>query len=246
MMRLDKFMSDLGILSRKDTARAVARGEIAVNGVPAKRADSKISEEADTVTYKGERLFFSRFVYVMLHKPQGYISATEDGNAPVVTSLLPEMLQRRGLFPSGRLDKDTTGFMLLTDDGALSHLLLSPKRHVAKEYAFTLDKPLPKDAEKRFLAGVKLGEELCKSASLSLMPSRTEGKITLTEGKYHQIKRMMLTEGATVLTLKRLSFGGIPLDSALKEGEWRYLSEEEISLLRHATQRADAKPDQPT
>lgn len=233
-MRLDKFFSDMGLLSRRDCARAVSRGEITVDGVPAARADMKIDERTACVALRGERVVFSKYVYVMLHKPAGYISATTDGRAPVVTELLPDILQRRGLFPSGRLDKDTTGFMLLTDDGALSHRLLSPKHHVEKVYAFTLDAPLPTGAEERFLAGVALGDEVCKPAALSLSPDRRAGEIVLTEGKYHQIKRMMQGEGCTVTSLKRESFGGIPLDEGLAPGEWRYLTDAERELLLRA------------
>lgn len=231
-MRLDKFFSELGLLSRKETAKAVSRGEITVNGVAAKRADMKIDEDGDAVFYNGKRIYFSRFVYIMLNKPMGYISATEDGNAPVVTSLLPEDVQRRGVFPCGRLDRDTVGFMLLTDDGALAHLLLSPKRHVAKRYAFTLSDALPQGAEERFAEGVMLGDTLCKSALLTLTEDRRAGEIVLTEGKYHQIKRMMQTEGSTVITLERLSFADIPLDPTLERGAWRYLAEEEVAHLR--------------
>jgi 16S rRNA pseudouridine516 synthase len=234
MMRLDKFFSDAGLLSRRETAKAVARGEIAVNGKPAGRADRKVDEEADEITLRGERVKFSKYVYIMLNKPSGYISATEDGNAPVVTSLLPESIQRRGVFPCGRLDRDTVGFMLLTDDGALSHLLLSPKRHVAKRYAFTLSLPLAPGAEERFRAGIMLGNEACKSADLTLSPDRRAGEIVLTEGKYHQIKRMMQKEGSEVLTLERLSFAGISLDKSLARGAWRYLSDAEIQMLREA------------
>ncbi len=230
-MRLDKFFSDAGILSRRDSARAVARGEITVDGVVAVRADMKIDEESAQICYRGERVVFSRFVYVMLNKPRGYISATTDGHAPVVTELLPEQLRRRGLFPCGRLDKDTTGFMLLTDNGPLAHRLLSPRHHVEKVYAFTLDAPLPAGAEERFAAGVRLGDEVCRSASLSLAPDRKAGSIVLTEGKYHQIKRMMQSEGSAVVTLSRERFGGIPLDSSLSAGEWRYLTPDEESVL---------------
>ena len=226
-MRLDKLFSDAGLLSRRDCARSVSRGEITVDGVLATRADMKVDETKAEILFRGERVAFSKFVYVMLHKPAGYISATTDGKAPVVTELLPIELQRRGLFPCGRLDKDTTGFMLLTDDGQTAHKLLSPRHHVEKVYAFTLDAPLPMGAEARFLDGVSLGDEICKPAGLSLAEDRMEGEIVLTEGKYHQIKRMMQKEGSTVVTLKRLSFGGIPLDAALAPGAWRYLTEEE-------------------
>lgn len=230
-MRLDKLFSDVGLLSRRDCARAVSRGEIVVDGVPAARADMKVDETRAEIFYRGERVCFSKFVYVMLNKPEGYISATTDGKAPVVTELLPEDLQRRGLFPAGRLDKDTTGFVLLTDDGQTAHRLLSPRHHVEKVYAFSLDAPLPHGAEERFLAGVALGDEVCKPAALTLSDDRREGKIVLTEGKYHQIKRMMQKEGATVVALKRISFGGIGLDESLAPGAWRHLTPEEAGRL---------------
>ena len=230
-MRLDKLFSDAGLLSRRDCARAVKMGEITVDGTPASRADMKVDEKTAQIFFRGERVVFSKFVYVMMNKPEGYISATTDGRAPVVTELLSEELQRRGLFPCGRLDKDTTGFMLLTDDGQTAHKLLSPRYHVEKTYAFTLDAPLPEGAEKRFLDGVSLGDEVCKPARLSLASTRMSGEIVLTEGKYHQIKRMMSKEGSAVLTLKRISFGGIPLDETLDPGAWRYLTAEETARL---------------
>ncbi len=230
-MRLDKLFSEAGLLSRRDCARAVARGEITVDGTTATRADMKVDEKTAEILFRGERVVFAKFVYVMMNKPEGYISATEDGRAPVVTELLSDTLRRRGLFPCGRLDKDTTGFMLLTDDGQTAHKLLSPRHHVEKTYAFALNVPLPDGAEDRFLAGVRLGDEMCKPARLSLSPSRLEGEIVLTEGKYHEIKRMMQKEGSTVIALKRISFGGIPLDGALAAGEWRYLTEQEIARL---------------
>ena len=233
-MRLDKLFSECGILSRRDTARAAARGEITVNGTPVKRADVQVKEESDVICFRGERVQYARFVYIMLNKPEGYISATEDGSLPVVTSLLPEEIQRRGVFPSGRLDRDTVGLMIITDDGELSHLLLSPKRHVAKKYGFTLSLPLPDGAEKRFLEGVSLKEGVCRAATLSLNAERTAGEIVLTEGRYHQIKRMMHTEGSEILTLERLSFAGIVLDESLPRGAWRYLTEQEIEQLRKA------------
>jgi len=232
MMRLDKFFSDMGLLSRKEASRLALRGAITVNGMPVRRADVKVDEEKDVITLEGRRVTYARFVYIMLHKPAGYISATEDGNAPVVTELLPEEIRRRGVFPCGRLDRDTVGFMLITDDGALSHLLLSPKRHVAKTYAFTLSRPLSHGAEERFAEGITLGDELCKSAILTLSEDRKSGEIVLTEGKYHQIKRMMQKEGSEVLTLARLSFADIPLDGALAPGAWRYLTEDEVRHLR--------------
>ncbi len=233
-MRLDKFLTACGVCSRKDAARLAARGAITVNGVPVKRTDTSLSPETDTVCLNGTPIVYEEFVYVMLNKPEGYVSATEDGAFPVVTSLLSEQLQRRGLFPAGRLDKDTVGFMLLTDDGALAHLLLSPKRHVEKAYAFTLSLPLKEGAEERFLAGIPLKDGVTQSARLTLAKDRLSGEIVLTEGRYHQIKRMMQYEGSEVVFLERLSFGGLSLDPALSRGEWRRLTQEEIEALRQA------------
>ncbi|MBP3437198.1 MAG: rRNA pseudouridine synthase [Clostridia bacterium] len=233
-MRLDKFLSSSGICSRKEAIKLTLKGALTVNGKTVKRSDVAISPECDTVCLNGEPIRYEEFVYIMLNKPEGYISATEDGNLPVVTSLLSEALQRRGVFPCGRLDKDTVGLMILTDDGALSHALLSPKRHVAKIYGFTLSSPLPKGAEKRFAQGVPLKDGICKSARLCLSEDRLSGEIVLTEGKYHQIKRMMQTEGSEVVFLERRAFGGIPLDTALGRGEWRPLTQEEVTILKNA------------
>lgn len=240
-MRLDKFLSSSGICSRKDAARLASRGAITVNGAVVKRVDVSLSPEVDVVCLHGERIVYEEFVYVMLNKPEGYVSATEDGAFPVVTSLLSETLQRRGLFPAGRLDKDTVGFMLLTDDGALAHALLSPKHHVEKAYAFTLSLPLKEGAEERFLSGIPLKEGLTKSARLSLSEDRLSGEIVLTEGRYHQIKRMMQYEGSEVVFLERLSFGGLTLDPSLARGEWRPLTKEEIETLRQAPSKANTQ-----
>lgn len=239
-MRLDKFLSDMGIASRKETARAVAKGGITVNGAAVRNGSFPVNPEKDAVFFRGEKVEYLPYVYIMLHKPAGYVSATEDGQAPVVTSLIPPPYSNRNLFPCGRLDKDTVGMMLLTDDGALAHTLLSPRHHVGKEYAFTLDAPLPAGAEERFAAGLRVGAETFLPATLTLSPERMEGHILLTEGKYHQIKRMMLAEGAKVTHLARLSFAGIPLDAALQPGAWRLLTPEEILILRGAPAAAKA------
>lgn len=231
-MRLDKFFSECGIASRKETAAAAKRGLILVNGVVCKKADTHIDEKKDEVLYMGERVEYRRFTYVMLNKPEGYISATEDGNLPVVTELLPERLQRMGLFPSGRLDRDTVGLMILTNDGALSHKLLSPRHHAEKVYFYRLRSSLSADAESLFQNGMRLGDELCKPAHLSPSEDRESGYVTLTEGKYHQVKRMFEKLGNKVVFLERVAFGGIRLDPSLTRGEWRYLTDSEIDVLR--------------
>ena len=231
-MRIDKFISEQGIASRKEAAKAAKSGGVLVNGVAVKDLSTHIDPEADKVFYLGKRIEYHKFVYVMLNKPEGYVSATDDKSLPYVTELLPDELRRRELFPVGRLDRDTVGMMILTDDGVTSHALLSPKRHVEKKYYFTAKVPMREGVEADFREGITLADGYeCKSAEIDLDPDRMGGVITLTEGKYHQIKRMVAAEDNRVMTLERISFGGIPLDTSLNRGEWRYLTEEEISLL---------------
>ncbi|MBQ8173774.1 MAG: rRNA pseudouridine synthase [Clostridia bacterium] len=233
-MRLDKFFTAVGLLSRKEAAGATRAGRITVNGETVRRADGHIDEQSDLITLDGVPVGYSEFDYFWLNKPSGYVSATEDGRFPCVTELLPPPYDKRGLFPCGRLDRDTVGLMLLTNDGELSHRLLSPRHHVEKEYRFICDAPLALDAEARFAEGMMLGSEPCKPAVLLCDPDRTGGVITLTEGKYHQIKRMVEACGATVISLERISFAGIALDPSLARGELRPLTDEEIERLRHA------------
>ena len=233
-MRIDKFISESGIASRKEAQKAARAGQISVDGVTVKDISKHIDPETSTVVFCGREISYRKFTYVMLNKPEGYVSATEDSRLPVVTELLPEELQRLELFPVGRLDRDTTGLMILTNDGQLAHLLLSPKRHVSKEYFFTADEPLRSGAEDLFYEGVTLADGYeCKSARLTLAEDRKSGFITLTEGKYHQIKRMVAAMDNRVTSLERVKFADIPLDPHLSRGEWRYLSDEEAESLRN-------------
>ncbi len=235
-MRIDKFLSDMGVATRREAAKAARCGGVTVDGVAVKDVSKHIDPERCTLCYLGRQIVYRRYVYVMLNKPEGYVSATEDSRLPVVTELLPEELQRMELFPVGRLDRDTVGLMILTNNGPLAHSLLSPRRHVEKEYFFTAAEPLRAGAEVAFREGVTLADGYeCKSAGLVLSEDRLSGRITLTEGKYHQIKRMIAAEGNRVIFLERISFGGIGLDRSLSRGEWRYLSaEEETALLCQA------------
>ena len=180
----------------------------------------------------GRRVDYARHVYVMLNKPEGYVSATEDSRLPVVTELLSDELKRMELFPVGRLDRDTVGLMILTNNGPLAHSLLSPKHHVKKKYYFKCAEPLVADAEARFRDRITLADGYeCKEAELVADPDRMGGVITLTEGKYHQIKRMIASTGNAVTFLERISFAGIPLDRTLSRGEWRMLTDAERTLL---------------
>ena len=233
-MRLDKLLSECGIASRKESARAAKAGQITVNGIPAAKADMQVDPATDEITFCGRAVKWREFVYVMLNKPDGYVSATEDARGEqVVTSLLPEEYQRMGLFPCGRLDKHTLGLMLLTNDGQLSHRLLSPKRHVSKTYAFRVKFLLSEADVSALESGVDIGGYLTKPCTVKLTDER-EGQITLTEGKYHQIKLMMEAVHNQITYLERITFGPLTLDPTLSRGEWRELTNEEITALNQS------------
>ena len=231
-MRIDKLLSELGIASRKESAKVARSGGITVDGVVVRDTSKHIDPEGCRITYLGREIAYQKYTYVMLNKPTGYVSATDDKSLPYVTELLPDELRRRELFPVGRLDRDTVGLMILTNNGTLAHSLLSPKHHVRKEYRFTSAKPLDMEAEEAFKNGITLADGYeCKSAELYLDGDRLGGRIVLTEGKYHQIKRMIASRGNRVTSLERISFGEIQLDRSLSRGEWRFLTDKEIEIL---------------
>ena len=234
-MRIDKLLSDMGIASRSEAKAAARRGGVVVDGEPVKDLSHHIDPEVSRIVYLGREVVYRRYTYIMLNKPEGYVSATEDTRLPVVTELLPDEYRRLELFPVGRLDRDTTGIMILTNDGKLAHTLLSPRHHVAKEYYFTAAEPMREGVEDEFRDGVTLRDGYeCKSAVISLDEDRLGGVITLTEGKYHQIKRMVAPTDNRVVTLERISFAGIKTDPALARGEWRHLTADEVAILRRA------------
>lgn len=234
-MRIDKLLSELGVCTRREAAKVAKSGGITVNGVTVKDVSAHIDPQSCEIYFLGRAIEYKKFTYVMLNKPEGYVSATDDKSLPYVTELLPKELQRRELFPVGRLDRDTVGLMILTNNGQLAHSLLSPKHHVEKVYRFTAAEPLKEGAEELFRDGVTLADGYeCKSAVLTLDEGRTSGEIILTEGKYHQIKRMIASTENKVTGLERIAFGGIELDNALERGEWRYLTDDEITLLENA------------
>ncbi len=228
-MRLDKFLALTTPLSRKESGIAVKRGRVTVNGILAREADSKIDEISDKILLDGNALIYRTFRYIMLNKPEGYVSSTDDPSGPTVLELLPPEL-RRGLFPCGRLDKNTTGLLLLTDNGQLSHRLLSPKNHVAKEYFFTCERPVTESDVYDLENGVDIGDYRTKPTKVTLH-TPTSGVILLYEGKYHQIKLMFKAKMNKILTLKRISFAEIPLDEALEPGNFRFLTPEEEKTL---------------
>ena len=236
-MRLDKFLSVTATATRSETRRAVKKGEVTVNGVPARDPAADIDESTAAVIFRGQPVAYRRHYYILLNKPAGYVSATED-SGPTVLSLLPEKYTALGLFPCGRLDKDTEGLLLLTDDGELAHRLLSPRRHVQKRYRFAVEHPLTGAETAAFRVGLTLSDGTTTApAGIETDESGAAGVVTLTEGKYHQIKRMMGALGNRITALERISFGPLTLPADLPRGAWRALTEQEEAALLAAANR---------
>ena len=235
MERLDKILASQGTLSRRDVKELIRKGLVTVNGVVVKDSSLKIDENSDSVFLNGEELTLKKHIYIMLNKPQGVVSASESEQDETVVDLVPDSLYRKGLFPAGRLDKDTTGFSLITDDGDFAHRILSPSRHVDKTYIATVsDKIDFAKAKKAFSNGVVLGDgTVLLSAQLELIEENENQvfKVVIKEGKYHQIKRMFASLGTTVIELKRIAIGGLALDFSLKVGEARVITEEELKMI---------------
>ena len=228
MMRLDKYLSDATAYSRREIRNLVKRKAITVNGSTAQNADMKINEALDAVCVNGEKVFYRKFIYLMLNKPQGYLSATEDDRDPVVVDLLPEDLKHFAPFPVGRLDKDTEGLLLLTNDGQFDHAVTSPVKNVVKRYFARLDRPAEMKDIATFRAGMDLGDFVAKPAGLEITENPCEVFVEVSEGKFHQVKRMCEKVGKKVIYLKRLSIGSVVLDPALESGAVRELTAEEI------------------
>ena len=234
MERLDKLLAGTGKWSRREVKALVRQGLVRVDGRLAASAEDKLDPAAAIITVAGETISLCRFTYVMLHKPAGVLTATEDRKQPTVLDLLPPELRRIGLAPVGRLDKDTEGLLLLTNDGELAHRLLSPKYHVEKRYFARVDGELSAADAEAFASGMTLGDGLeCLPAGLEVLPDRV-CIATLREGKFHQVKRMLAARGAPVLYLKRLSMGPLTLDDSLAAGAYRLLRAEEILALYRA------------
>ena len=237
MQRLDKIIASTGKWSRREVKNLVKQGKVLVNGLPARSAEEKADPEQAEIVVNGERLIWRQYTWVLLNKPAGYLSATEDGRGATVLDLLPQELQRQGLFPVGRLDKDTEGLLLLTNEGGLAHDLLSPRHHVDKVYYARVDGCLTEADCKAFAAGMTLDDGLiCQSAGLEILTAGevSEAHVTLREGKFHQVKRMLAYRGKPVLYLERVRMGPLGLDSSLSRGEFRFLTEEEVEQLRNA------------
>lgn len=238
-MRLDKFLSHTGFGSRKEVKEILKKKVVCVNGKPEKDGKKSIDENKDAVSVYGEVVNYKKFVYYMLNKPKGVISATEDNLHRTVIDLILEVDQVPGLFPVGRLDKDTTGLLIITNDGELSHQLLSPKKKVPKLYQAKVAGLMTAEDALVFSTGVTIsGNEHCLPAKLMILETDVESETTLinleiVEGKFHQVKRMVEAVGKKVLTLDRQSMGGLFLDSQLKKGSYRELTDEELASLRN-------------
>lgn len=231
MERLDKLIVSQGKYSRSEVKKLALNGKILVNGEIIKKADLKIDKDVSTIVVNGEKLEIKEYLYLILNKPKGYISATEDKKDKTVLELVPQDLFRKDLFPAGRLDKDTTGLMIITNDGMLAHNILSPKKHVRKIYEVTLDIPVTEKMVEKFAKGINLNDGECKSAILEILGKYT-AKVTITEGRYHQVKRMFGCCGGKVLELKRICMGNLFLPDDLQEGMCRELSKEECLKLQ--------------
>lgn len=260
-IRLDKLLADCGKGTRSEVKNYIKKGFVRVNGEVAKSGDIKVDTDVDTVTFDGGDISFEKYVYYMLHKPAGVVSATTDNRDKTVIELITEE-KPRDLFPVGRLDKDTEGLLIITNDGKLANSLLSPKKHIDKTYyarvvkyknelatsdeAAGINNQMSKDVRnvliteeiiRNFREGLDIGDDrLTAPAGLEVLSqtyNEAEVKITITEGRYHQIKRMFEAVGLKVIYLKRLSMGTLVLDEELKPGEYRKLTDEEIDMLRN-------------
>jgi 16S rRNA pseudouridine516 synthase len=232
-MRLDRLLANMGYGTRTEVKKLCRERRIAVNGTIVTKSDAKVDEEHDTITLDGMPVLYEKYSYFMLNKPAGYISATE-GNQPTVMDLIPEGI--KGLFPCGRLDKNTLGLMLLTNNGELAHRLLAPKRHVDKTYRYRVKFPLSDEDMAALERGVDIGGYVTAPCCVTRGgedPAR-EGSITLHEGKYHQIKLMMEACHNQITHLERVTFGPLSLPTDMERGSWRYLTDEEIEALHTA------------
>ena len=235
-MRLDKFLVACAVGSRTDVKNLLKAGRVTVNGKKEKSAKLQINEETDEVCFDGQKLDYEEFVYYMMNKPQGVVSATEDTKHKTVLDLMDDYARAKEVFPVGRLDIDTYGLLLLTNDGKLAHALLSPKRHVDKTY-LAQTKGIMTDADiETFAQGIPLKDFTCQPGKLEILSvdsnkDESQVRVTIAEGKFHQVKRMVAYCGKEVIDLQRLTMGTLILDENLERGEWRRVSQEELELL---------------
>ena len=235
-MRLDKFLVACAVGSRTEVKNLLKSGRVTVNGKKEKSAKLQIYEERDEIRFDGQVLEYEEFVYYMMNKPQGVISATEDPKHRTVLDLLDDLARTKEVFPVGRLDIDTHGLLLLTNDGKLAHTLLSPKRHVNKTYLAQVKGVMTQEDVERFAKGIPLKDFTCQPAKLEIVsvnPVKNQSlvRVTIAEGKFHQVKRMVSYCGKEVVDLQRLTMGTLALDENLERGEWRRLTKEELEVL---------------
>lgn len=230
--RLDKLLSSQSMMSRSDAAKRIQRGSLTVNGSVVTDPSRKIDPETDAVLLDGEPFLYKKYIYLMMNKPAGIVSASRDPKEKTVVDLVPDSLRRPGLFPAGRLDKDTTGFVLITDDGQFAHDILSPRHHIDKTYLAETDAPIADGFITQMRDGMMLGDEQLLPAGVERVESeKIIYKIVLREGKYHQIKRMIAHAGVTLLSLRRIQMGSLPLDEHLSPGECRELTPDELTKI---------------
>lgn len=229
LLRLDKIISSAGLAARSEVKRLVRQGRVTVDGITASSADMKCDPERSEIRVDGQLLKYSEYHYIMMNKPAGVLSATEDGRGETVLDLLDGPTRKLGLFPVGRLDKDAEGLLILTDDGEFCHRVISPKSGVVKKYYVETENPVPASACAEFEKGLVLSDGLhCLPAALELFGEEEKRAfVYVREGKFHQVKRMMAAVGCPVTYLKRVAEGGLQLDEDLGKGEWRELSETE-------------------
>ncbi len=237
MERLDKILASQGTLSRRDVKEIVKKGRVTINGKVVKDSAVKVDLTTDIVAIDGEVVTLKKHIYIMMNKPQGVISASDSAEDETVVDLVPDELFRKGLFPAGRLDKDTTGFVLITDDGDFAHKILSPKNHIFKTYLARLEHLLTEDDIKLLENGITLQDgTTLKEAKVEVLEQGENPlvKIMICEGKYHQVKRMFAAAGNKVISLHRSKMGNLELDSALKPGECREITAEELLKIQNA------------
>ena len=237
MERLDKLMANSGTLSRREVQKLIKSGAVRVDGVITKDRGFCVDPETVSVTLNGEEFLLRKYVYIMLNKPEGVVSAARDDSEKTVVDLVPEEYRKKNLFPAGRLDRNTTGFVLITDDGDFAHRILSPKNHIEKTYEARLAQKIDEASLKKISDGITLGDGTeCLPAKLKILE---DGKnpliqVKICEGKYHQIKRMFAAAGNAVIELKRVQMGGLHLDESLEAGECKILSDEEVKKIQTA------------
>lgn len=232
MERLDKIVASMTGGSRKDARGMVLRGRVSVNGKVSGNIAQKVDPKTDDISVDGQSLTYKKYVYIMINKPKGILSASNDKSRETVVDLVKPDFPRDGLFPVGRLDKDTTGLLIITDDGDFGHKVISPKSLIEKEYLVTLDKPITAEDIKVLEAGVTLADgTVCRPAKVRQTERENVVSMTITEGKYHEIKRMLGVVGIGVNELERIRIGSLCKDDKLDVGQYRELTEEELSLV---------------